>query len=234
MPLYDQLEACRSQIQNALEADQAAVFYAPLDALNEFSPLITPDEAARFDRVWVPAQRKAHIWGRTLVRYFLKLPTDDFDLTENGKPISNVAQFNISHTQHVVAVAFHQEHPVGVDIETISRKKEADSLIDMVCHANEKAWIGRLEPAEQGPGFMRMWVRKEALLKVTAMGLIDELNSIDVRLNTHNPTIEFSGSFRLLDFDDHNAEIIGCLATNSAVKSWVLTCLNSKELLGLS
>lgn len=234
MSLHEQLEACRLRIHQALDTDQAAVFYASLDELKALTPQITPNEAAKFDRVLVPAQRQAHILGRSLVRHFLDLPTIDFELTENGKPSYPGMHFNISHTQQVVAVAFHRHHAVGVDIETMSRKKEADSLIDMVCHANEKAWIDQKDTAEQSGAFLRMWVRKEALLKVTAMGLIDELNTIDVRLNTHKPVVEFSGSFRLLDFDDQQAEIIGCLAVNSAVNSCVLTCLNSAELLGLS
>ncbi|TDQ66276.1 phosphopantetheinyl transferase [Maritalea mobilis] len=234
MSLHEQLDACRSRINQALDADQAAIFYASLDELKELTPQITPNETAKFGRVLVPAQRQAHILGRSLVRHFLDLPTIDFDLTENGKPTFPGMHFNISHTQQAVAVAFHRHHSVGVDIETMSRKKEADSLIDMVCHANEKDWIAQKATAEQGIGFLRMWVRKEALLKVTATGLIDELNTIDVRLNTHNPVVEFSGSFRLLDFDDPQAEIIGCLAVNSAVNGCVLTCLNSAELLGLS
>lgn len=234
MSLHEQLDACRSRINQALDADQAALFYASLDELKALTPQITPNEAVKFDRVLVPAQRQAHILGRSLVRYFLDLPTIDFELTENGKPSYPGMHFNISHTQQAVAVGFHRHHAVGVDIETMSRKKEADSLIDMVCHANEKAWIFQKDTAEQGGEFLRMWVRKEALLKVTATGLIDELNAIDVRLNTHNPVVEFSGSFRLLDFDDPKAEIIGCLAVNSAVNGCVLTCLNSTELLGLS
>lgn len=234
MSLYEQLGTCRSRIHEALDAGHAAVFYAPLDQLGDLTPQITSNEAAKFDRVLVPAQRKAHIFGRTLVRYFLNLATEDFDVTENGKPICDMAKFNISHTQKVVAVALHKQAMVGVDIETMSRKKESDSLIDMVCHANEKQWLARQDAAEHGAGFLRMWVRKEALLKATATGLIDELNSIDVRLNTHNPTVEFSGSFRLLDFGDPKAQIIGSLAIDSGVESCVLTCLNGAELLGLS
>ncbi|WP_424981254.1 4'-phosphopantetheinyl transferase family protein [Maritalea sp. S77] len=234
MSLPEQLEACRSRIHKALDADKAAVFHASIDELKDMKPQITLNETAKFDRVLVVAQREAHILGRTLVRYFLDLPTLDFELTENGKPHCQGVQFNISHTQQAVAVAFHRHHAVGVDIETMSRKKEADSLIDMVCHANEKAWITQKDAAEQGSTFLRMWVRKEALLKVTATGLIDELNTIDVRLNTHNPVVDFSGSFRLLEFDDPQAEIIGCLAVNSAVNCCVLTCLNCAELLGLS
>jgi 4'-phosphopantetheinyl transferase len=221
-------------MHKAIDADQAAIFHASIDELKALMPRITPNEAAKFDRVLVPAQRQAHILGRSLVRYFLDLPTIDFRLTENGKPTYPGMKFNISHTQQAVAVAFHRRHAVGVDIETMSRKKEADSLIDMVCHANEKTWIAQKATAEQGGAFLRMWVRKEALLKVTATGLIDELNTIDVRLNTHNPVVDFSGSFRLLEFDDPQAEIIGCLAVNSAVNGCVLTCLNSAELLGLS
>lgn len=234
MPLYERLEACRSRIYEALDAGRAAVFYASLDQLDDLTPQITSNEAAKFDRVLVPEQRKAHIFGRTLVRYFLNLATEDFNVTENGKPICDTVKFNISHTQKVVAVAFHTREAVGVDIETMSRKKEADSLIDMVCHASEKQWLARQDAAEQGAEFLRMWVRKEALLKATATGLIDELNSIDVRLNTYNPTVEFSDSFRLLDFDDPEAQIIGCLAINSGVECCVLTCLNGAELLGLS
>jgi 4'-phosphopantetheinyl transferase len=78
--------------------------------------------------------------------------------------------FSVTHSGGCVAVAFATGRTIGVDVERRDRTVRA-ALPDAVLSATERATLGGMPPAHQRPGFLRYWVRKEAVLKATGHGL---------------------------------------------------------------
>lgn len=99
-----------------------------------------------------------------------------FHYDENGKPrLSNYPDlhFNISHCKKAVAVALHDAE-VGIDVEC--RRAVSQALMERVCCAEELSLIRSSADAELE--FIRLWTRKEALLKCTGVGIREDLRNI--------------------------------------------------------
>lgn len=103
-----------------------------------------------------------------------QLPLFQYD--ENGKPHLNnypSLHFNISHCKKAVAVALHHAE-VGIDVEC--RRPVSQALMERVCCAEELSLIRSSADAELE--FIRLWTRKEALLKCTGVGIREDLREI--------------------------------------------------------
>lgn len=99
-----------------------------------------------------------------------------FQYDENGKPhLSNYSglHFNISHCKKAVAVALHDSE-VGIDVEC--RRAVSQALMERVCCEEELSLIRSSAYAELE--FIRLWTRKEALLKCTGVGIREDLRNI--------------------------------------------------------
>lgn len=83
--------------------------------------------------------------------------------------------FNISHSENRVWVAFALT-PLGVDVEKIPAKLPI-AILENVFSVREIEIIKR--SATPQVEFTKLWTRKEACLKATGQGLIDDLTSIE-------------------------------------------------------
>lgn len=81
--------------------------------------------------------------------------------------------FSISHCRKAIAVAAG-DVPVGVDVESLRRVDEA--LIEKTMNNSEQAMIH----ADSDPDmeFVRLWTRKEAVLKLRGTGITDNLHDV--------------------------------------------------------
>lgn len=96
-----------------------------------------------------------------------------FTYNEHGKPFIPSAYFSISHCKNGIAVATSQQ-PVGIDIESVRNFDE--SLIKMTMNNAEAAQIHNSDnPAME---FIKLWTRKEAVLKLRGTGITDDLPSV--------------------------------------------------------
>lgn len=90
--------------------------------------------------------------------------------TEKGAPfipeLPNL-YISISHCRTAVAVAACEGRRVGIDIE--SRRKVSPSLIERVCTSDETATIQSSDDLTMA--FLRLWTRKEAVLKMRGTGI---------------------------------------------------------------
>lgn len=103
-----------------------------------------------------------------------QLPVFHYD--EDGKPrLSNYPDlhFNISHCKKAVAVALHDAE-VGIDVEC--RRAVSQALMERVCNAEELSLIRSSADAELE--FIRLWTRKEALLKCMGVGIREDLRNV--------------------------------------------------------
>ena len=94
----------------------------------------------------------------------------------HGKPYlrDGAVQFSLSHTAGAVCGAF-SDGEVGVDVE-LRQRSVSERLIARTLSAAERAQVGSSED------FMRIWVKKEAFLKRTGIGVATELKAVDTSL----------------------------------------------------
>ena len=100
-----------------------------------------------------------------------------FSYTKNRKPYLLEHEFNISHSGNFVVIAI-SPLPVGIDIEFIKEDFEYHSILNDCFTPLELSQINTVVD------FYTFWTRKEAILKATAEGLIDNLQSIDCSTST--------------------------------------------------
>ena len=99
-----------------------------------------------------------------------------FEYGEHGKPAiigHTDIHFNLSHCREAVICAV-SDKPVGIDIE--SPRTPRPSLINYTMNADEA------ERIRQAPDpsllFTQLWTMKEALVKLTATGITDNLRDV--------------------------------------------------------
>lgn len=162
----------------------------PLRSADEHVGTLDSDERARFDAYRQDDDRLRFLTGRVLARFAVarRLGTDPAEITfdatcpDCGKPhgrprvvgAEGVA-LSLSHSGDRVGVAVTGGVPVGLDVETVTRRA-TDDLINYALNDTERAAIATLDP----DAFFTYWARKEALMKATGHGLKIPLRSITV------------------------------------------------------
>ena len=147
--------------------------------------VLAPAELDRMHRFARDADRLRYLTAWSLVRQTLadlsgRRPEElEFDRTcrlcghpRHGKPrlVGEAWEFSLSHAGDRVVLAVAEGSPVGVDIEP------ADAAVDGIAHLV----LHPDEPPVTGPDLVRVWVRKEALAKLTGHGLERPMTSFPV------------------------------------------------------
>ena len=106
-----------------------------------------------------------------------------FATNRHGKPrIAGcpALNFNVSHSGGLGAIAFTTVGEVGIDVEAIDRDVEALEIATANFTWDEAALVAAADTAqEQARIFLRLWTRKEAVLKAAGCGLSGGLEGID-------------------------------------------------------
>ena len=166
-----------------------------LDAadLVRMSRLLTPDETARGARFVRARDRDAFVLARALVRtqlsrYGPTAPADWRFVTNthqcpfvvDAQAGSPPLQFNLSHTDGLVAVAIVRGHRIGVDVEAVTRPV-LEAVPERHFAPDEVRDLRALPAAEQPQAFFDYWTLKEAYIKARGMGLALPLDAVRVR-----------------------------------------------------
>ena len=124
---------------------------------------------------------------------FLERKINAFNLkvefNENGKPLIEGINFNISHSHNLVAVAI-SSHEVGIDLELIEDKDNSKIAKKIM---NEEEYQKYLKNKEY---FYKVWTKKEAYLKRKGLALDFALNK--------DYKIDDVVSYYIQDEDDNN------------------------------
>lgn len=133
-----------------------------------YRSLLSQEETARADRFVFDRHREAYELSQGALRMLLgrylrcRAREVTFTLGEKGKPVLrnySGLHFNKSHTEGLAFYGFaHCE--IGVDVEADREVRDADRIAAR-CFTSEE----RVEP------FLRVWTRKEALVKAVGGGL---------------------------------------------------------------
>ena len=95
--------------------------------------------------------------------------------------------FNLSHSGDFVAIAVGRGGTVGIDIECPRSIAEIDALLDRFFTDGERAAVRDRPAPHRMEAFLRLWTRKEAVLKAAGVGLSVDPVRIDARGDTVFP-----------------------------------------------
>jgi 4'-phosphopantetheinyl transferase len=162
-----------------LPADEVHVWLADASTADGVESLLNEAEQARAARLVVPASRQAYVAAHGLVRSVLASYLDAdpatlaFNEAEGGKPslVGGKLRFNLSHTAGLAAVAVAVDREVGVDVERLRVVHGAERIARRIMTPAEFVQHSALPAAELGGNLLRVWARKEALVKASGEGV---------------------------------------------------------------
>jgi 4'-phosphopantetheinyl transferase len=100
----------------------------------------------------------------------------------HGRPrfAGATVDYSVSHTEQWVVIALVGSGTTGVDIEDAAARTDTDRLAHITLTASEKREFAQLPEAARGRRFFSAWTRKEAVMKLTGLGLRAAPNQLDV------------------------------------------------------
>jgi len=124
------------------------------------------------------------------------------EFNENGKPLIEGINFNISHSYNLVAIAI-SSHEVGIDLELVE-EKDNERIAKKIM--NEEEYQKYLKNKEY---FYKVWTKKEAYLKRKGLSLEFALNK--------DQRIEDVASYYIQD-EDYNDYYLSVSPSGSRVE----------------
>ena len=130
--------------------------------------------------------RKQRLFGKLIVKRFyternIPFSWDDWRITKGGKPfLLNGIEFNISHSENSVIVAF-SNFPVGIDFEFMT-PISTEFISNYLCEEENKFLN---ESSNKLIALYHIWTRKEALLKCKGTGIVSGLDQNSLLQNYH-------------------------------------------------
>ncbi len=193
-------DAFQRPVGNALpDMGEVSLWAATLDELRhsaqDYALLLDRREKERLDRFRFDTDKERFLLGhgflRAVLGRYLGLPPQDirFERGRFGKPfIADMPiSFNLSDTKDAVAIAVSAVRDLGVDIETMSRTVDHKAVGAHYFSAEEVASIE--SAADDKRRFLEFWTRKEAVLKASGVGIMDDLRVLRVDEAVNRMTI---------------------------------------------
>ncbi len=172
------------------------LWYAPVGPLgphmDALHALLDREERQRADRFRFHADRNRFIAGHGLLRILLgavtRTPATDVRMErgQHGKPFlpEGGAHFNLSDTKDAVLIGIGGDCELGVDIETMHRPTDHELVAERYFTPEEVHYI-QAGAADAKRRFLTLWTRKEAVLKASGVGIMDDLHALRVLDGEH-------------------------------------------------
>ena len=197
-----------------------------LDRLDVLYNKLCDEEREKADRFFKETDRQASIAARGALRLLLAGYTEmrpaevGFRYSQNGKPhvAGSDVEFNLSHSDEWVVLAFGRDRRIGVDVEKIRRDLDVRSIAARYFEAEETALMESV--SDKHTLFFKLWARKEAYVKARGSTLFRELGSFSVPLSENGlpETGEWGGwIFRQLEAGSQYAAALVTDRTFTAV-----------------
>lgn len=180
--------------------------------------------------------------GRAALRlvlgnYLLEPPGSlQFSLGPHGKPYipASKIRFNISHSGDVLVIAVARDFEVGIDIEVLRKVDDLRAIAAQFFGPREIESLARIDPSSIDRAFLKIWVRKEAVLKAAGIGLADGLPvAVPLQEELRGATAYLEGRTdhpRLYLYDlTGDSEFVGAVATCRRTASIVRKTMGQKE-----
>jgi 4'-phosphopantetheinyl transferase len=204
------------------------------DSLGHLEQWLDSRDRERAVRFRFAEDRARFILGRGLLRKtlgtYLQKAADSITLgyTDRDRPIfpeDETIQFNLSHTQDLVAIALTAHARVGVDLEHMEIKSDLLPLAKRILSLDDYGRFQTLSAEELPAAFFRIWTRKEAYLKARGEGISGGIQRISVSFGPEatssvadereNSSVERWRIINLPTPDNY----MGCVACDDTVKS---------------
>lgn len=200
----------------------------PKELTFEVGKLLSPRELRKSSKFRFAKDRLVYLNGRGILRKLccemLKIAPDKLVIKEGqfGKPFlegfEKKLSFNLSNSKNMISMAFEfNQRDIGLDIEVIDKTFEYWEMAGYYFSKKE------CDQTYSHRDFYRFWTMKEALLKVTGVGLVDDLNTMDLSGKSNRVKVTDD---RLLPFKDKaftiytldNEQIVYSIAVSGAQK----------------
>lgn len=208
-------------------ASEVSVWTASRDIADQMLPMLSDEQRSRADGFRSVVARDLYVTAYGMLRSLLAArtgtPPQDLAIERrqcprcrepHGKPFLSddpSITFNLSHSGGLAAVAVASRREVGVDVEDLSKRRDIPRLAARTLSAEERR---AFDASGEDPAcFLRLWTRKEALLKATGAGLTQRL--FDVSVSPTQPIVDFNGTWTLIDLD-LPATYVGTVAVEGA------------------
>ncbi len=163
-----------------------------LTSLDACLAIMQPEEIAAAGRFFHTNDKNRFIITRGAVRIilgkYLSLPPETlkFDIIKNKKPFvvnstNTDLHFNISHSGDWIMLAV-SDLEVGADTEFLNHLFNYKEIMYDYFSDPEANFIKQKTPVDR---FFLLWTRKEALIKATGKGLVDNIESLPGLDGTH-------------------------------------------------
>jgi phosphopantetheinyl transferase len=180
-------------IGRALASGASAVlFVAPCAGAARFASItdvLAPAERERSARFHFPEDADAYVAAHAALRLLLRIAGGsaearwEFAVAPGGRPLvsrdtGQPLHVSLSHCRGVAAAAVNWRSMLGIDVETERWLPDLDDLVRTTMTAREADAIrvARFPSAS----FLRLWTRKEAVLKTLGLGLAVDPSRLDV------------------------------------------------------
>ena len=173
-------------------------------------------------KVWLRRRRglDRRAWLREVLARCAGCPPADVSIAIGpfGKPYcagptpARDWQFSLSSSGDLVALAVTTAGPIGVDVERC-RPHNVDAIGGAWFSSHEQRWLDDVPDADRQSAFLRIWCRKEAVVKATGVGIDDGFADFSVVTRFDDPRVEagIDPDRRLWDLD-LPAGYVGALA----------------------
>jgi 4'-phosphopantetheinyl transferase len=191
-------------------------------------PLIMQEKSGKYLR-W--QDKHAYILGRLLLIKGLqqygydKTELSKIKYTDYGKPyLENGLEFNISHTENLVALAINKKYVLGIDVEII--KPIVFENFNEVMTVNE--WQNINEAKNKTETFFKYWVAKESVIKADGKGLSIPL--LDIKIEDKNK-VKYNNKKWYIQALQLEENYKASLATNQKSMSYKIESIDYTKLL---
>jgi 4'-phosphopantetheinyl transferase len=150
--------------------------------------MLSADERARHARYLVAEPARIFATTRIALRRLLgrrlgqQAAAVRIEADSRGKPVvvdEPQAFFNVSHGSSCALIAFCDVSPVGVDVEKRTALAFEGPMAASICAPAERAWM-QANAAFADVALTRLWIRKEAVLKASGIGLTRPVSELDL------------------------------------------------------
>jgi 4'-phosphopantetheinyl transferase len=164
----------------------------PLPVVENLYSLLNDDERQKVCRFASPRQRRRAVVRSARRRQALAaiygMAPQEIELTAgpNGMPIvfpgRETLHLSTSSSKDVGLIAIARGRRVGVDVEALAEIPATSQFVEWVATTSEARLIRALSYSDQSLACLRLWTRKEAILKATGEGLGQSMKSVEVPL----------------------------------------------------
>lgn len=172
------------------------------EKLKGFYSVLSSDERIRADNYHFLRDQESFVIARASLRnllgYYLNIDPKQivFSYNSYGKPyleletnLNYTLQFNLSHSENIILLAFSENIRIGIDVEKIYSTSDLLDVAHRYFSSVEYKRLMTMPRIKREKAFFKYWSRKESYIKGLGKGLSIPLNSFDVSIDSDTQPI---------------------------------------------